>query len=220
MIKKIIDLSKTIHDGLKGPMSEVKILQEMTRQWSGRHFQKPCEGWESRKIIISEHCGTHVDAPYHFVPNTKTLDQIPIDMYLGEAILLDLREIQKSGEPTKKEHLFKVSDRDKLTINKGDIVILLSNLDSKGLTKDAVKWLIEKGIKGVGTNIFIEEDIEEEGLKVRYAHVNFLSNNIPIFEDLINLEKITSKKFYFIGLPLKIDKGTGSPIRAIAIINE
>ena len=90
MGKRVVDLSLVIQEGQKGPISEVKILQEVTRQMSGRHFKKPCEGFESRNIIVSEHSGTHVDAPYHFVPDTKTIDQVSIDQVLGDAVLIDL----------------------------------------------------------------------------------------------------------------------------------
>ena len=218
MVKKIVDLSMVIKEGLEGPVSKVKILQEMTRQWSGVHFKKPCDGFESRNIIISEHCGTHVDAPYHFVPNAKTIDQVPIECFLGDAALIDLREIQKINEPIRRENLLTVCSKNNIKIQKGDIVLLLSEKESKGLTNDAVDWLIEKGVKGVGTNIFIEEDVIEEGLHVRYAHMSFLSKGIVIFEGLLNMEKINSTRFFFVGLPLKINKGTGSPIRAIAIL--
>ena len=218
MDKKVVDLSLVIQEGQKGPISEVKIFQEMTRQMSGRHFQKPCEGFESRNIIISEHSGTHVDAPYHFVPDTKTIDKVSINQFLGDAVLIDLRGTQGKNEPTRKEHLITVCNKNEIKIRKGDIVILFSGSESKGLTDDAVDWLVDKGIKGVGTNIFIEEDRTEEGLKVRYAHVSFLSRGISIFEGLTNLDKIDSKRFFFVGLPLKIYRGTGSPIRAVAII--
>lgn len=215
---KVIDLSAVLREGEKGALSEVKILQEMTRRWSGRHFKKPCEGWESRNIIVSEHCGTHVDAPYHFVPNTKTIDEIPVDHFLGSAVLLDLRGSQKPGQPIQKQDLVNACSTKNIEIQGGDIVLLLSKEGSKGLTNDAVDWLIDKRIKGVGTNIFIEEDVVEDGLAIRYAHVGFLSKGISIFEGLVSLDKISGTRFTFIGLPLKIDKGTGSPIRAVAVI--
>ena len=218
MKEEVIDLSMEIYDGLTGSISEVKIMQEMTREWSGKHFKEPCKGWESRNIIISEHCGTHVDAPYHFVPDTLTIDQVPLNKFIGEAVLLDLRGIQKTNQPTERTHIIMCCEKTGVQINQGDIVILFSEQNTRGLTNEAVDWLIEKKIKAVGTNIFIEEDRVENGLKVRYAHTSFLSHGIPIFEDLINLDKIHKKRFTFIGLPLKIRKGTGSPIRAVALL--
>ena len=217
MKEEIIDLSMEIYEGLVGTISEVKIMQEMTRQWSGRHFKEPCKGWESRNIIISEHCGTHVDAPMHFVPNGTTIENVPLDKFMGEAILLDLRKIQKSNEPTRRKHLETCCIKNKIKIKKDDLVMLLSGKDTKGLTDEAVDWLVQKKIKGVGTNIFIEEDRTEDEVNVRYAHVNFLSNGISIFEGLVNLDKLSTSRFTFIGFPLKIREGTGSPIRAVAI---
>ena len=215
---KIIDLSMIIHEGLEGTISEVKVIQEMTRQWSGGYFKEPCVGWESRSILISEHCGTHVDAPRHFVPDSKTIDQVPLSKFIGDAVLIDLRGIQKENEPIKKDQLLACCKKNDLEIRKGDIVILFSAENTKGLTDDAVDWLIARKIKAVGTNIFIEEDRVEDDLIVRNAHMYFLSNGISIFEGLINLEKIEKNRFTFIGLPLKIQNGTGSPVRAIAIV--
>jgi kynurenine formamidase len=220
MIGKIIDLSMTIEEGLSGTISEVKVIQEMTRQWSGRHFKEPCVGWESRSILISEHCGTHVDAPYHYVPNTKTIDQVPLSYFVGDAVLVDLRNIQRAGKPITKGDLVAFCEGNDLDIRKGDIVILFSETDAKGLTDEAVDWLVEREIKGVGTNISVEEERVEEGRVVRTAHVNFLSRGISIYEGLVNLEKIGKNRFTFIGLPLKIRSGTGSPVRAIALVQD
>jgi kynurenine formamidase len=218
MIGKIIDLSMAIEEGLSGTISEVKVIQEMTRQWSGRRFKEPCVGWESRSILISEHCGTHVDAPYHYIPNTKTIDQVPLSYFVGDAVLVDLRNIQRAGEPITKGDLVAFCEGNDTEIRKGDIVILFSELNAKGLADEAVDWLVEREVKGVGTNISVEEERVEEGLVVRTAHVNFLSRGISIYEGLVNLEKIGKNRFTFIGLPLKIHNGTGSPVRAIALV--
>jgi len=216
----IIDLSIPIREGEEGPLAAVKILKEVTRAWSGRHFKEPCKGFESRTILMSEHCATHVDAPYHFVPNTRTIDEIPLDHFLGDAVLLDLRHTQKKGQPVRREDLIAVCSKDGLTIEEGIIVLLLSLPGYKGLANDAVDWLIGRGVKAVGTNVDIEEDAVEDGKKVRYAHISFLTKSICIFEGLVNLDTLPSKKFFFIGLPLRIEKGTGSPVRAAAIIRE
>jgi arylformamidase len=207
-----------IREGEKGTVSETKILVEMTREWSAPHFKKPCVGYESRTLILPEHSATHVDSPYHFVPNKDTIDKVPLEHFIGKAVLLDLRRTQKAGAPVQKRDLIAVCSRDNINIEKGDIAIIFSETGFKGLADDAVDWLVSRGIKAVGTNVFIEEDRMENGLRVRYAHMTFLSRGINIFEGLVNLDEIPSKRFVFVGLPLKIERGTGSPIRAIAIV--
>jgi kynurenine formamidase len=207
-----------IREGLMGTLSEVKILQEMTREWSGVHYKEPNKGWESRSIIISEHCGTHVDAPYHFVPNTETIENLPVEKFLGEAIILDVRKAKKRDDPISKKNLLSVCARDNIEVSADDIVLILAEAGSRGLSDEAVDWLLEKKIKGIGTNIFIEGALPDGEQELNYAHVSFLSGNIVIFEGLINLEEIDVTRFFFVGLPLKIKEGTGSPIRAIAIL--
>jgi kynurenine formamidase len=207
-----------IHEGLTGTLSNVKILQEMTREWSGANYTKPNEGWESRSIIISEHAGTHVDAPYHFIPKTKTIEQLPLEKFIGEAVILDIRGRKKTSEPISEENLISVCSRDNVEIKENDIVLILAEQESTGLSDQAVDWLIKKKINGIGTNFFIEGNLTKEGQQKTYAHISFLTKNTVIFEGLINLEEIDEKRFLFIGLPLKIKEGTGSPIRAVAVL--
>lgn len=50
------------------------------------------------------------------------------------------------------------------------------------------------------------------------VHRTLLSAEVPIFENLINLEKLIGKDFTFIAFPLKIKNGSGSPVRAVALL--
>jgi len=61
---------------------------------------------------------------------------------------------------------------------------------------------------------------EPQNQKIAWpVHKILLSENIPIIEGLINLDKVLGKRFQFIALPLKISGVDGSPIRAIALLN-
>lgn len=215
--RRIIDLSMVIREGEKAIVAETKILTEMTREWTAPHFKRPCIGYETKVIIMPEHSATHVDSPIHFVPNTDTIDRVPLDHFIGNAVLLDLRGSQKAEDPVRKGDLMAVCSKDNISVEIGDIAIIFSEAGFKGLADDAVDWLVSRGIKAVGTNVSIEEDRMEDGVRVRYAHMTLLSRGINIIEGLVNLDEIPTRRFFFVGLPLKIEGGTGSPIRAIAI---
>lgn len=77
---KIIDLSLSLHEGMMTfpshwhPVVEISIL--------GRHG---IEGRETRKLVLGTHTGTHTDAPLHFIPNGKGIDEVPLEVLVGEA---------------------------------------------------------------------------------------------------------------------------------------
>ena len=53
----------------------------------------------NQRLCLATHIGTHVDAPYHFVPGATTVDEMPLEKYMGPAILLDLRDVARGLEP-------------------------------------------------------------------------------------------------------------------------
>ena len=81
---KITDLSLTIEEGMMTfpthwhPVVEITIL--------GRHG---VEGRETRKLVLGTHVGTHADAPLHFIPKAKGIDQVPLDVLVGAARVLN-----------------------------------------------------------------------------------------------------------------------------------
>src|ERR1700730_7456200 len=81
---KIIDLSLSIEEGMMTfptswhPVVEITIL--------GRHG---IEGRETRKLVLGTHIGTHADAPRHFIPNGRTIDEVPLDVLIGPATVAD-----------------------------------------------------------------------------------------------------------------------------------
>src|SRR5215470_18846099 len=77
-MKRIVDLSYLLHDGMTTYPVHWSPPFEVTQL--GRHG---IEGRESRKIVMGTHTGTHVDAPRHFIPNGKTIDELPLDIFMG-----------------------------------------------------------------------------------------------------------------------------------------
>ncbi len=124
-----------------------------------------------------------------------------------------------------------------MEVERGDIVILhtgwlarwgvgptadrskYGSVPNPGLHRDTPPWFIEREIKLVGGDIpNIDYDMTSS------CHVNFLCREvigkppILIIENLANLEQVPVPRFLFVGLPLPIREGSGSPIRAVAVI--
>lgn len=196
-------------------------------------------GWASEQVLIGTHMGTHIDAPLHF-DNDPDQDaaSIKLEQAFGDALLLDLREACAGGKHAIKiEELNDAESKSGDKVKPGDIVILHTGHVAKhalgpdsdiskyatlysGLAHDASEWFIKKQVKLVcidGPNVDCHDIICS-------AHVNFLLRKrigkepILMVENLANLDKIPVNRFTFFALPLPIVDGSGSPVRAVAII--
>lgn len=173
-------------------------------------------------LFFSSHTGTHLDAPYHFVKTGIKIHQIPLDRLVGNGILIKIRK-GKNQSITKNDLI--LFERKHGNIPKNSSVFFYTewqkNLNSNyyfinnpGLSESAATYLVSKKINLVGIdspNIDLGQD------KIFKVHKILAKNNILIVENLSNLNKISSKQFDFVILPLKLKDATGSPVRAIAI---
>ncbi|MFA4663300.1 cyclase family protein [Pyrococcus kukulkanii] len=153
-------------------------------------------GFYMNVIKMGEHSGTHVDAPAHFIKGGRTIDKVPLERFMGIGMVVDVRKGEGLVKP--EEVPDKVS---------GKIVLFLT--EGRELSREAAEKLIRGKVKAVGTDAM--------SIGSEEVHRILLLAGIPIYENLVNLDKLIGKEFLFIGLPLKIEKGSGSPVRAIAI---
>ncbi len=180
------------------------------------------DGYNLELLFLSSHTGTHLDAPYHFVKNGAKIHQIPLDRLLGNGILIKIKKgknkaiskndlisfERKNGNIPKHSSVFFHTEWQKNL--KSDYYFT----DNPGLSESATKYLISKEINLVGID---SPSIDLGKDKTFSVHKILAKNNILIVENLSNLNKISSKQFDFIILPLKLKDATGSPVRAIAI---
>ncbi len=173
-------------------------------------------------LFLSSHTGTHLDAPYHFVKNGIKIHQIPLDRLVGNGILIKIRK-GKNQSITKNDLI--LFERKHGNIPKNSSVFFYTewqkNLNSNyyfinnpGLSESAATYLVSKKINLVGID---SPSIDLGQDKIFKVHKILAKNNILIVENLSNLNKISSKQFDFVILPLKLKDATGSPVRAIAI---
>jgi arylformamidase len=210
---QIIDLTLEIDEYIQVfPNSpKVNILQ-----WSNFDNHK----YVSEVLFSSTHVGTHVDAPYHFQKYSNTVEKIPLNrLIINENI--KVLKIEK-GDDEKIE----IGDLRDYNIMKNDTILINTNwvlnraLDkyfnkNPGLSDEAAKYLADAeinlvGIDGPSIDPAIDHDFN--------SHRIFSANDIPIIENLINLDRLLNKKFTFVALPLKLKNCSGSPVRALAIM--
>lgn len=226
---EIIDLSQEIYAGMPvyKSLPQVKISVHNTHEeWEG--IENPTHSTPSvYKLEMGEHTGTHVDAINHMDKQyaDQSIDKMPLSTFYTEGICLDFRHkgLQALIDT---EELQKSIAIAQLAIKKGDTVLLCTNHYIKhfgtenwskgpGLTAAAAEWLGKQGIAAFGVETMSPgvPDISNKAVHKVCGRLNFTH-----YENLVNLEALLGRgRFQFIGLPLKIRGGTGSPVRAVAI---
>ena len=195
----------------------------------------------SHRLEMPEHGGTHVDAPIHFAQGAQTLDHVPLDRLIGEAIRVDV-----SGRCARnRDYLISIDDFEEWEKAHGripeEIIVLLDTgfgklwpgrrsylgtelrgpeavrqLHFPGLHPDAATWLVqERKVKAVG----IDTASIDYGQSTRYeSHVALLTHQVPTFENLADLSALPARGFAIVALPMKIAGGSGGPLRIIAVV--
>lgn len=169
------------------------------------------DGWSEKRIHCNTHCGTHLDAPSHMISKGKTLDEIQLEQFHGEGILIDVRKKEMTMECLK-EH--KISPHHVVLFLTGQSDKMYTNYyeHAKFIPEEVAHELVALKIKAVGIDSF-SPDAEPYPI-----HKILLPKNILIIENLINLKQLVDKKFTVQYFPLRITGGDGSPCRALAFV--
>lgn len=225
----LIDLTLEIYDGLQSFASHppIQIKEQSTFENSKERYIPPCQGFESRLLTFSDHSGTHIDAPIHFIQDGESTSEMILENTMGKAWLLDVSDFKAPDEAVTRDMLDKAEATQGIQVNKGEIVLVrtrkgtwgdASFFDEKSFAKSAGEWLTERQVKMVGLdlpNIDVNDNMKRE------VHLEVLGNNIYIIENLVNLEQLPKQAhFQFQAVPLKMKNATASPVRALAFVTE
>jgi len=179
-------------------------------------------GYNITKFSMSSHQGTHLDAPFHFFDDGKTLDQIPLERFYGPACLVDLApgDCLAPKTPITVE-MFRPHEA---KFRPGARVIYRTGWDRTyntpeyftdfpTLTLEAARWIAARRIGLLGM------DTGTPSTEWQECHWALLGPDIDIVvvEGLANLDKLPTE-FTFIGFPLNFAGRDGSPIRAVGVV--
>jgi kynurenine formamidase len=211
---KIIDLTQNMNENTQVFPGSPNLKN---LKWSNYVIH----GYDSEMIFTSTHLGTHIDAPIHFDPSGESVEKIPLD----KTVVLDntkVLQILKNDD-----EIIDVRDIKKFGVKKNDTILIHTGWSSNrlkdkyfeknpGLSKQAAEHLAELEINMVGID---SPSIDPAFDKKFSSHKILSAKRIPIIENLVNLDKIYKDNFIFIALPLKLENCSGSPTRAIALID-
>jgi kynurenine formamidase len=198
------------------------------------------DGYFLQELSFGEHTGSHVDAPAHAVAGLadRTIDLYPVDRFIAPYVKYDLTPFDLSpGDLVGREQLREVEVRDGIEPEAGDVAIVQFGWDQQqrpesddpderqwwirnapGLAADACEHLVSRTVGGVGSDTATCDAAVVDGkITSSVGHDRFfLPNEILLFEGLVGLAAAPARGL-FVGLPLRIRGGSGSPIRAVLI---
>ena len=168
------------------------------------------DGANVGEITMSLHAGTHIDAPFHYDDFGKSIDALPIELFIGPALIVEMLDVKQ----------IRLEDVEKLTLDgverlffktKQQYDLYRFNPHFTTISPEVVPYLAEKGVKVVGTDAPSVDAVDDETLQ---AHHAFRQEQLYIIENLY-LKDIETGMYEFIGVPLAMQGGDASPIRAV-----
>jgi kynurenine formamidase len=198
--------------------------------------------YAANSFCAAEHGGTHIDAPIHFAQGRATVDQIPLERLIAPGIVVDIQD----RAATDRDYLVSVQDFTRWEEKNGRIldhtIVMLrtgwgrfypdrrkylgterrgpgaiAELHFPGLDPAAARWLAEnRRLAAIGLDT---ASIDRGQSTLFESHQVLFKAGIPAFENVAGLEQLPEKHFQVIALPMKIQGGSGSPLRIVAVLN-
>lgn len=233
----IVDLSHPYNDQtLFWPTAQPFALQTVADGMTPGGYY-----YAANRFSTDEHGGTHVDAPRHFAAGRWTVDEIPLERLLGPAVLVDVSsQAARDADYQVSTTDLQEWEREHGAIPAGSMLLVhtgyaarwpdavrylgtarrgpdaVADLHFPGLHPDAARWLVaERRLNAIG----IDTASIDFGQSTAFeSHRVLFEQNIPAFENLVALDRLPPTGSVVIALPMKITRGSGGPLRAVAIL--
>ncbi|EAR20972.1 cyclase family protein [Nitrococcus mobilis] len=197
--------------------------------------------YSAYNFSAAEHGGTHIDAPVHFAEGQRSVDEIPVGQLIGPAAVIDVaqagaadRDYQVTADD------FKAWEAEHGRLPDGAIVLLntgsakcwpnreaymgtaqrgeeaVAKLHFPGLYPEAARWLVHaRAIGAIG----LDTPSIDYGQSKRFeSHRILFKAGVPAFENVTNLNALPATGATAIALPMKIEGGSGGPLRIVAFV--
>ncbi len=253
---RIVDLSLEIKEGPGVLGAKIKYsnhkesVPQMLTSWPGIMTEDLPGGlgWAAETLTLNTHSGTHMDSPYHYYPTmagqkSRTIDEMPLEWAYGPGVVLDMRH-KRPGTVITPEDVQSALEKMDYRIRPLDIVLVMTGADKywkdndigkyvaeyAGMGREATRWLINQGVKLVGTDavgwdrsfaVQAKEFRETGNRKLIWeGHFAGIEGEYYQMEKLTNLDKLPPQGFMVYCFPIKIFKASAAWVRPVAIIEE
>ncbi len=226
---RVLDLSYAISDKLVPWPGDVRWFEASVNATVEKN------GYFTRSFWMLEHYGTHLDAPIHFPPGKIPVDQIPLKQLFGPAIVLEVRsEAEKNPDYQLPAASVESWEKKHGRIPAGAIVLLRTgwaarwpdaeryrNQDAQGrmhfpgFSAEAAKLLLERNVSGLGCDTMSVDYGASSDFAVHHLA---LGAGIYHLENLADLSALPEEGAFLIAAPIKLEGGSGGPVRVFAIL--
>lgn len=227
---KIVDLTHPVEHGMP-VWATLKSFEVEQVDWAAR------DAFTMEEVTMNSHTGTHIDAPLHFIEEGKTLDEFPIDKFMGEGVAIDITP-KEPGDAITPEDIEIYEDE----IQDDDVLMLHSNWDQYHgktteylfefpyLRDDTAELIADLGVKAVGTEGAsvggwvgeVPNHGPNTDVGADESHLPLLENDIIPIEEVRNLSEVLdgddSQRAFFFYPPINFQETSGASVRAFAFL--
>ena len=220
MYKKVVDLTHVFNgDVLPWPGMAGPKMEKVGSVKAG-------DACEATVFTMSSHVGTHMDCQIHMMPYGYSTDTIDMGFFIGNGKVIDVRD--KVHEVNGELELG-MDCLDGVDLSDVDFLFFYLGWDKKwntpefyvgypNINAELAEYLSKHPVvRGIGFETPGVDPVPRAGFDV---HKIYLHEKKTIVENLTNLDQLIGKEFTYIGLPLKLENGDGSPIRAVAVLKD
>ena len=257
-IKKIVDISMLLEENIPSdPEPQIPRIQrmdhKMTASQMGQFFAGATEkdlpegnGWAIDFVQLCTHCGTHLDAPWHYYPTMNggekawTIDEVPLEWCIGNGVKVDFSD-KPDGYRIMPEDFEDYFKKVGYELQPGDILLLETGADKRfgspeylvagcGVSREATLWMIDKGVRVCGTDAWSWD------VPLPYEAKIFAETGDPSIiweghragaekaychiEKLTNLAALPLTGYTVCCFPVKVKGGSAGWSRVVAIFEE
>ena len=251
---KMFDLNVPLEDSPSEPLP-VKVqhrVHKESAEFMASFFEASVDdlpnglGWANDIVSMNAHSGTHVDAPWHYYPTSggqpaRTIDQLPLEWFYGDGVVLDMRHKPDGGLITS-EDVKAALEKINYKLKAGDIVMIHTGTDKlwgkpeyfqagAGMSAEATRWLIAQGIRVMGIDCWgwdqpfwaMKERFKETGdpSVIWEAHRVGMDLEYCQIEKLANLDQLPRPTGFKVScFPVKLTGGSGAWTRVVAMFDD
>jgi kynurenine formamidase len=216
-VGRVVDLSRRVDDGTQVYPGDPSVRLSSATTIAA-------DGVNVLEVHIGSHSGTHVDAPYHFVEDGPRIDEMDLGMFVGPAVVMDVRG-KGPRERITVEDLRPYEPR----LAEGVVAVVRTGWEDRSGTPDyydhpfldrrAAQLILDAGVKTVGIDAL---NVDETVLKGEHpegypVHHLLLGAGGVISENLANLGAVDFPAPFVSLLPIKLGGSDGAPVRAVAM---